>query len=265
MKQISVFSNRNQYSQKIKNTLADKLHQRGYSVLFSFHPNSELNICIGGDGSFIKAVHFSKFSQIPFIGINTGHLGFFQEINSDSLDSFLDAYQNRDYCIEDIPLIEATIITQRNTYTLYALNEFLLKGMWSHMIQFDVYIDGVFIENFGGDGMVLSSPAGSTGHNASIGGAILYPSLEILQLTPLAPIHSNTYHSLRNPLIIPQNSKVRLMPEPRYANHSILVVDGAEKKQKDLKYIDFFISNKKIHRLVFQKDWYWKNLRDKFL
>ena len=113
--------------------------------------------------------------------------------------------------------------------------------------------------------MVLSSPAGSTGHNASIGGAILYPSLEILQLTPLAPIHSNTYHSLRNPLIIPQNSKVRLMPEPRYANHSILVVDGAEKKQKDLKYIDFFISNKKIHRLVFQKDWYWKNLRDKFL
>ena len=89
--------------------------------------------------------------------------------------------------------------------------------------------------------MVLSSPAGSTGHNASIGGAILYPSLEILQLTPLAPIHSNTYHSLRNPLIIPQNSKVRLMPEPRYANHSILVVDGAEKKQKDLKYIDFFI------------------------
>ena len=77
MKQISVFSNRNQYSQKIKNTLADKLHQRGYSVLFSFHPNSELNICIGGDGSFIKAVHFSKFSQIPFIGINTGHLGFF--------------------------------------------------------------------------------------------------------------------------------------------------------------------------------------------
>ena len=265
MKQISIFSNRNQYSQKIKNTLINKLEQRGYRPLLQFHPDSELNICIGGDGAFLKSVHRSSFSEIPFVGINTGHLGFFQEIATDNLDQFLDAYEAGQYHVEKIPLLKAICQTKRSKFTYYALNEFLYKGMLSHMIQFDVFLDKIYVEKFGGDGMMISSSVGSTGHNASLGGAIIHPKIHMLQMTPLAPLSSNTYRSLRNPLIIPKNSIIEFVPEPRYMNSSILVVDGMEKRQRSLEKIQFILSDKCISRLVFDENWYWKNLKDKFL
>lgn len=265
MKQFTVFSNRNAYSQKIKNELTRKLESRGYIVTSNFSPKSDLNLSIGGDGAFIKAVHQSGFSKIPFVGINTGHLGFFQEIDAGDLDAFLDAYEEETYATEEILLIEARIKTRKNEFRFFALNEFLFKNMWSRMIQFSVTVDGVDMERFAGDGMLLSTPAGSSGHNASLLGAIMHPSVRAFEMTPIAPLHSTQYRSLRNSLIVPDGSVVNLAPDARYLNTCILVADGIEKRIREIQSIDFYISKRSIRRLSFSENWYWHNLRDKFL
>lgn len=265
MKQFSVFSNRNAYSQKIKSELTCKLESRGYAVTNTFSSNSELNLSIGGDGAFIKAVHHSGFSKIPFVGINTGHLGFFQEIDAKNLDSFLDAYEKEAYTIEEMLLIEARIATRKSEFRFFALNEFLLKNMWSRMIQFSVSVDGVDMERFAGDGMLIAGPVGSSGHNASLLGAIMHPSVKAFEMTPIAPLHSTQYRSLRNSLIVPEGSVVTLSPDARYLNTCILVVDGTEKRIREIQSIDFFVSKRRINRLSFSENWYWNNLRDKFL
>lgn len=265
MKQITVFSNRNAYSQKIKNELTRKLQNRGYGVTSTFSPKSILNLSIGGDGAFIKAVHQSGFSKIPFVGINTGHLGFFQEVDAKDLDIFLDAYEHEKYTTENILLIEAVINTRKSEFHFFALNEFLLKNMWSRMIQFTVLVDGIEMEQFAGDGMLLSTPVGSSGHNASLLGAIMHPSVRAFEMTPVAPLHSTQYRSLRNSIIVPDGSIVTLMPDARYLNTSILVADGIEKRIREIESIDFLISKRSITRLSFSENWYWHNLRDKFL
>ena len=87
---INIISNYNPASQKTSRLLIDKLNSKGFEVSSKYDDNAELNICVGGDGAFLRAVHRHKFTNIPFVGINTGHLGFFQEVLPENIDIFIE-------------------------------------------------------------------------------------------------------------------------------------------------------------------------------
>lgn len=264
---VNIFFNSNQKSLSICNTVRDKLEERGYTVAYDANPRACMNLCIGGDGAFLRAVHDSRFSSIPFVGINTGHLGFYQEILIPNIDTFIQDFSEGHYHIESLDLIEAHIIN-RDTGEIHkhkALNEFVIKDDDNTIIYIDVFIDGNHLESFGGDALLVSTPSGSTAYNFSAGGAVLYQSLEGYQLTPLAPINSKAYRSLLNPLVIPKKSVLSMDILNRENKKSFLViVDGVAKNYQncDLKFI---VSDTKIHKLVFDKNWYWINIKDKFL
>lgn len=112
---------------------------------------------------------------------------------------------------------------------------------------------------------MVSSPVGSTAYNFSLGGAIVYTSLHSLQLTPIAPLNSRAYRSLKSSLVVPGDIKILLKPTSRYKNHSLLVIDGQEKEYWDLIKVELTMSNKWIKRLLFKNNFYWHNLKDKFL
>src|SRR5690606_30062476 len=116
---------RNYESRKTKVKLMDKLEDLNFSASEEYNPNAELNICIGGDGAFLRAIHRNKFPKTPFIGINTGHLGFFQELSPSNMDEFLEKYINNDYNIEEIFLVEAEVCTRNKCFTLTGINEFV--------------------------------------------------------------------------------------------------------------------------------------------
>lgn len=245
--------------------LVEKFTERGFQIYEKYSPDAELNICVGGDGRFLRAVHRYKFPTIPFVGINTGHLGFFQEIKPENIDGFISKYIKNDFTKESIYLLDAEILTQKKSYHLTAINEIVIKSIQSKVIHLDLFVDGNHLEKFSGDGLIISSPAGSTAYNLSTGGSIVYPTLETLQITPLSPINSKAYRSLPNSMVVPGNLKVSVKPEKRFINSALIVNDGVEFKYQDTKEIILKISDKKIYKLSFDQNNYWNNLKSKFL
>lgn len=262
---INVVSNKNYETKKVKRKLISKLETRGYEVSPSFDTNAELTISIGGDGAFLKTVHENRFPRMPIVGINTGTLGFFQEIDPDEIDEFLDDYELGRYKTTEINLLKAEVVTKGRTFNLHGVNEISLKGQPSKIIQMNVYIDGNHLEKFAGDGMMISSPTGSTAYNMSIGGAVIHQAVKAMQMTPMAPINSKAYRSLGSPLIVPQSTQIVIRPLARYKNSSRVVVDGTEKTYYKLNEVRFTVSDLVIKTIQFKKDFYWHNLKDKFL
>lgn len=262
---INIVSNSNFESRKVTSKLIYKLKNRGFSPTTEFSSDAELTICVGGDGAFIKAVNRTDFSPIPIIGINTGHLGFYQEVQPENLDEFLDKYVKEEYHIEELHLVGAEVFTKNRNFFLHAINEIVLKAQHSKVIHLNVFVERNHVEKFSGDGILVSTPFGSTGYNFSGGGSLVYPTMEAIQITPLAPITSSAYRSLPNSVVIPGDFITTLVPEKRYANSSLVLVDGVEYTYRNLKKINLRIADKKIYRVVLDRNNYWNNLKSKFL
>lgn len=264
-RKINIISNKNFESRKTSTNLKEKLLNEGFIIPSIYDPSAELNICVGGDGAFLRSVHRNKFPSIPFIGINTGHLGFFQEILPEGVEDFILKYVNKEYTVEELFLVNAEIITKKKKYYLTAVNEIVIKGMHSKVIHLDLFIDGNHLEKFSGDGIIISTPAGSTAYNLSAGGSIIFPSLKALQITPLAPINSKAFRSLIRSAVVPGDLVIKIKPEFYYTNSTLILNDGMEFKYDNIDSINFKISNRKIYKLNFDKDVYWNNLKSKFL
>lgn len=262
---INIISNNNYESRKSSLILSEKLQKKGFTISEKYNINAELNICVGGDGSFLRAVHRNKFPKIPFVGINTGHLGFFQEILPEHIDAFIHKYIENDYTVEEISLVNAEVKTKAKSFYLTGVNEIVIKATKSKVVHLEIFIDGNHLEKFSGDGVIVSTPVGSTAYNFSSGGSIVYPSLKTLQLTPLSPISSKAYRSLPNSAVIPGDIIISVKPELRYEDSILIVNDGMEFKYSNLRSIDLKLASKSIYKLNFDKDMYWNNLKSKFL
>ncbi|WDV47273.1 NAD(+)/NADH kinase [Clostridiaceae bacterium M8S5] len=264
-KKINIIHNNTSKSLDIALLLKEKLEEHGFSVSNNYSNDAFLNICIGGDGAFLRAVHSTEFSKIPFIGINTGTLGFFQEISPEDLNSFVEKLKNDDYNIEQFFLVEGTICTRTSCLELIALNEIVIKGYQSKTIHLNVSIENNYLEKFSGDGIIVSTPIGSTAYNFSCGGSLVYPTLDVLQLTPLAPIHSKAYRSLTSSIIVPNSLLIQITPEYRDENSILIVVDGQEYKYENIVEISFKISSMKVNIMTLGNHNFWTNVKDKFL
>ena len=262
---VNIISNSNYESRRVTKRLMEKLKNRGYQPSLDFNQDAELTIVVGGDGAFIKAINKTGFPSIPIVGINTGHLGFYQEIIPGQLDGFLDAYQKKDYMIENLSLIGAEVFTKNRNFYLTALNEIVIKAQHSKVIHLNLFLNRHHVEKFSGDGMLVATPSGSTGYNFSAGGSLIYPTMEALEITPLNPLTSSAYRSLPNSIVIPGDIITTIVPERRYSNSSLLVVDGVEYTYRQLKKINIRMSKKEIKRVTLNKDNYWTNLKSKFL
>lgn len=262
---INILSNANFESKKTASTLHKELSNNGFEPFNGFNKNAKLTICIGGDGSFIKAVHKNDFPEMPFVGINTGHLGFYQEIKPDEIEKFVFDYKNENYKINDIKLIRSDIYTKNKTYKMYSINEVVLKAAHSKTIHMNVFIDRNHVEKFSGDGILVCTPSGSTAYNMSSGGAIIYPSIHVLQMTPISPVSSSAYRSLTKSVVVPGSHTISLVIEKRYKDSNLLLVDGSEYFFNNLHRVNVRLSNKVIKKLSFSNNSYWDNLKDKFL
>ncbi|MDO5718371.1 MAG: NAD(+)/NADH kinase [Tissierellia bacterium] len=262
---INIYFNSDEKSMKIKNTLVQRLKDRDFYITDDPSDSASLNICIGGDGSFLRAVHDSNFSQIPFVGINTGHLGFYQEILISQIDSFIDNFINKKYKLTKLSLISAKLFKSGKFKELFALNEFAIKSDNSRICHLNVYIDEYHLERFAGDGLIVSTPSGSTAYNFSVGGSVLYQELKGYQLSPIAPINSKAYRSLTNSIVMPDNSVLKIVPIKGELNNLEIINDGVLIPLEDTDHIEFNFGLKSINKLVFNPNWYWINIKDKFL
>jgi NAD+ kinase len=195
---------------------SSRLAQKISSRLPKSSDDSLLVVCVGGDGTILRAIHehIDELDKAVFFGVKSGHLGFFADYTEDSLDALIQALTTHEFSITRYDLLESSVWSGGKESHYLCLNEFqILSG--SRTIHLDVILDGLLFESFRGNGMVFSTPAGSTGLNKSLDGAIIDPSIEAVQITEVAPINSNSYRTIGSPMVLNiHRSIVVKTPEP---------------------------------------------------
>ena len=263
---VTVFTNNTKISNETVKLLSQKLEESGFSVSYEFSPESELIMCIGGDGAFLSAVHRCGFPTIPFVGINTGHLGFFQEISPSKIDSFLENYKQGKYHIQRLKTVKAEITTMDGeTTSLVGLNEIVIKRIGFHTIHLNISIGGSFIERFSGDGILVATPAGSTAYNYSLGGSIVDPRLTLLQVTPIAPINTTAYRSFTSSLLLPSDLSLGVEPEAEHDRDMVINTDGVENKYNNISHINIYFADTIVNLIRFESYDFWNKVKTKFL
>lgn len=265
MRMINVFANDTGLSRETKKLLKRKLEKSDFVVPREFDPNAELIICIGGDGSFLETLHRFKFPDIPFIGINTGHLGFFQELHPDDLDEFIFRYKQGRYEIQHLKTVKAVVTIGDSRFEYVGLNEIMIKGERSRVIHLNISIGESFIERFSGDGILVSTPAGSTAYNYSLGGSIVDPRLNLLQVTPIAPMNTTAYRSFTSSIILPPDLSIRINPEYSGEQGLLIVPDGMEYLHEGVEEIYLEFSASIVKLLRFENYDFWSKVKSKFL
>lgn len=275
LRKIYIYTNGTNMSIEARNKFINSLKNSNFDVLYNEKSRKELALdadliaCIGGDGTFLHFVHDCDFPSKPIIGINTGHLGFFQELNANNRDieRFSKAYFNNEYILQVIPVLETDIVFKNGkSERIYAINEMMVRGPLTNLTHFEVKINDTVIQNFSGDGILVSSEVGSTAYNYSLGGSIVAPGLGVLQLTPVAPASTNAYRSYHSSIILPIDGVIRLTTARRTADEPIyLTYDGFESIFDDVSYIEIKKSSRLINLIRFKEYDYWTKLRDKLI
>lgn len=189
---------------------------------------ADFAISMGGDGTFLKTASRVGKKNIPILGVNMGRLGFLADISPDDIEHTMDALHRDDYAIESRAVIEVEIDGQSMADGNYALNDVaILKRDTASMISISAHINGQLLTTYQADGLVISTPTGSTAYSLSNGGPIIVPGTKVFSMTAVAP------HSLNiRPIVIPDSSVIELDVESR--SHSFLVaIDGRSEKYKE--------------------------------
>ncbi|NLK73341.1 MAG: NAD(+)/NADH kinase [Clostridiales bacterium] len=262
---INIVANDNALSLETKRVLKQRLEKDNFIISKEFDNNAELIICIGGDGSFLRTVHTYNFPRIPIIGVNTGHLGFFQEISPNQLDEFIFKYNKGDYKIQTLNAVCAEIVTKNKKNYLYGINEIGIRSDKAKTIHLNISLDDSFLERFSGDGLLIATPAGSTAYNYSLGGSIVDPRLNLLQITPLAPINTTAYRSFTSSVIVPPEITIRIFPENTFEKSILIISDGMEHRFDEIYEISLYLSNTQVQVLRLEKYDFWTKVKRKFL
>lgn len=265
-KKFYVFRNNSKNSIDAEAELLDVFKRRGHQVLNEYSDKADVIVCIGGDGTFLSLVHKCKFPRIPIIGINTGNLGFFQEGSPYAIEEAIDAIDKERYIIQNVKPVEAHVFTKKNTFKRMGINEILVRGTFSHIAQFEISIDNTVIQKFAGDGILVATPVGSTAYNYSLGGSLVSPDLDVLQLTPVAPMSTNAYRCFHSSILLPAKDTVRITGIGRSSNGMVILsFDGKTHEFNNVNYVEISQSETEIHIIRFEDYDYWQKLSSKLL
>jgi NAD+ kinase len=261
IKNIRLFVNNNDQSIALGKIVRDSFIKNGFNIDDN---NFDLGIAIGGDGSFLRMVKATNFDSNPYyVGINSGTLGFLQEVKKDEVDKLIDEIKHEKYKIDEIGIQETHIKYQDGEKDFYSLNEIAIRDSILKVLKAKVYIENDLLETFTGDGLIIATSSGSTAHNLCYNGAIVYNGFSTLQITPLGPINSTAYQTLPNSVIFPSNMRIIIKPENE--RNILLAIDGNNVVYNDVDSVETVIKDKKIKCLRFSHYNFPQKINEKLL
>lgn len=198
---------------------------------------SDFLVSLGGDGTLLSLVRNSYGYHKPVVGINAGTLGFLADVRITEVDTFLDNLLLGNYRIDDRMMIDGYIQTADGRKKFHAFNDVVItRPTVSHMVKIDASVDGEWFNTYRGDGLIISTPTGSTAYNLAAGGPVMYPLTQAFIMTPVAA-HSLT----QRPIVLPSNFTIALSSpkdtvvvmvdgQDNYEMHAgdVLVINGAK-------------------------------------
>lgn len=233
---FSVISNKTKDpDRKLLDLICEKIKDKGGKITFAIsmdkhdsldaEPFDDTNLIIsmGGDGTFLNIARQTAKMNIPIMGINIGSLGFLSAVDITDFDNAIDMVIQNDYSYDERMMVRAEIISQgREKEYFDALNDIVIaRGLMSRIVNLKVFIDNSYVDNFPGDGVIVSTPTGSTGYSLSAGGPVVDHGLDLMVITPICPhiMHAKSFITSPDSII-----RINVIEEDNYS--CILTADG---------------------------------------
>lgn len=231
IRDIFVFFNKNNVELVIQDDFLAMLYekqiiQKEYSTFHDFNDldsNVEILVSIGGDGTILRAATLVRDSGIPILGINAGRLGFLATVQKENIDELMQYIIDKNYTLSPRTLlsIESSETIPEIAGLNFAMNEISVSRKdTTSMITIETYLNDEYLNSYWADGLIISTPTGSTGYSLSCGGPILTPAVESFVITPIAPHNLNA-----RPLVIPDNVEIKLKVSGR-EEHYLVSLDS---------------------------------------
>jgi len=219
--------------------------------------NVDFLVTLGGDGTLISTVRRSFKYDIPVLGIYAGNLGFLADVNLDELDEFVADMLKGRYRLDERAILEAKFQENEHEITLYAFNDIVLtRPSVSNMIHIETLVDSKAFNTYYGDGVIVSTPTGSTAYNLSAGGPVLFPLTDVFALTPICP-HSLT----QRPVVLPGEFSIE-MKSPK--DRALIIIDGQDKHELESGQSIHIQLSKKHVKLIHREEFnYFEVLKEK--
>jgi len=218
---------------------------------------SDILVTLGGDGTLISTVRRSFKYDIPVLGVYAGNLGFLADINLDYLDEFVSSLVLGNYRVDERAILEATFKQNDADVTMYAFNDIVVtRPSVSNMIHIETLVDGKAFNTYYGDGVIVSTPTGSTAYNLSAGGPVLFPLTNVFALTPICP-HSLT----QRPMVLPGEFSIEMKSKE---DRALIIIDGQDKLELEAtKSIHIQLADEKV-KLIHREEFnYFDVLKEK--
>lgn len=185
--------------------------------------DADLALVLGGDGAILRAARQMGYHQVPVLGVNLGKLGFLADVGPNDLDECFPQVARGEYRITRHLMFECTLESGGLSRSFLGLNEVVVQaGPPFHMIDLDLSVDGERVSRYSGDGLIISTPIGSTAHSLSAGGPILGQELSAFVITPICP------HTLTNRPVVDSADNVYTIEVQRSSEATALIIDGQE-------------------------------------
>lgn len=229
------------------------------------HPNNaSIIVSVGGDGTFLQAVRKSGFRQDAiYVGITrTGESGLYCDFDLDNFDEMLHSLMHEELEVRRFPVIKARI----NDGTEYhCLNEVSIRSTIVKTIVIDVLIDDVYFETFRGDGLIVSTPTGSTGYNKSAYGAVIDPLIASYQVSEVASLNNNQYRTLGSSFVLSKDRKLTLNVQPTGNDHPIISLDNEAHPITKISSLEVDMDKTVIKTVKLKNNSFWDRVRRTFL
>jgi NAD+ kinase len=219
-------------------------------------------ISIGGDGTILRAVTLVRDSGIPILGVNAGRLGFLASVQKENIETFLQFVIEKKYTISPRTLLSLSCIPKVEAIEdiNFAMNEITVSRKdTTSMITIDTYLNNEYLNSYWADGLIISTPTGSTGYSLSCGGPILMPAVKSLVITPIAPHNLNA-----RPLVVPDDTEIRLKVSGREEQYLV----SLDSRIASIKKESILIIKKtpfQINMVEIPGETFLKTLRNKLL
>ncbi len=197
------------------------------NVANDIYSDVDVLVILGGDGSILRAAAKTAVNNVPLIGINLGNLGYLTDVEQGQAKNAIKNVLNGRYNLEKRMMLQTTIYSEEsndktNTKPLMlALNDIYIAKYFSKLIELNIYVNGEYIDKYRADGVIISTPTGSTAYNLAAGGPILKPDSQMIAITPICP------HTLyARPFVISSNDIITIKPSVTVRGEALVFIDG---------------------------------------
>ncbi|CAG9612846.1 NAD kinase 1 [Bacillus rhizoplanae] len=260
---FAIMSKGDQSSNALTSTMTEYLRDFEFTM---DEEEPDIVISVGGDGTLLHAFHCyqNRLDKTAFVGVHTGHLGFYADWLPTEVEKLVIAIAKTPFQVVEYPLLEVIIryMNGSKESQYLALNEATVKSNEGTLVM-DVEIRGEYFETFRGDGLCISTPSGSTAYNKALGGAIIHPSLEAIQITEMASINNRVFRTVGSPLVLPKHHTCVL--KPATGMNLQITIDHLTMDQQDVKSIQYRVANQRVRFVRFRPFPFWKRVRDSFV